>query len=73
MKLEHPFVKICPRCDAPVAFWEIEAGQMPTHFRDLHETRLIDLSLGRSAREHLSDRWDGDRHVWVKSDHWLRG
>jgi hypothetical protein len=73
MGLNKPFVKYCPRCEAPVADWEYDDnGHMVVHLVELHECRLIDLSLGRPPREHMSDRWDPDDRVWIVRGHRLK-
>jgi hypothetical protein len=64
MKLEYPFVKACPRCEAPVAFWELSDGVLLEHLEDLHEMRLIDISFGRPPRFFLSDSWDVAGRQW---------
>jgi hypothetical protein len=68
-----PFVKQCPQCEAPLAEWECdETGTMVVHLGELHECRLIDLSLGKPPREHLSDWWSEPTRTWVVRGHRLK-
>lgn len=72
--LQKPFVSHCPRCEAPMAEWEFDdEGKMAVHLVDLHECRLIDLSLGRPPREHMSDCWNTEIGVWEVRGHRLKG
>jgi len=68
MKMIPPFVKLCPDCRAPTAEWELdEYGALIAHLKRLHWLRLTDLSLGKTPRWFISDRWDAANHRWVRT------
>lgn len=56
-----------------MAFWEFEDGDIIVHLEDLHETRLIDMSLGRPPRQFLSDQWDNENRGWIEHGDHLTG
>lgn len=55
-----------------MAYWEVETSGAIRHLDDLHDMRMIDITLGRPPRQFLSDKWDDKKHVWIERGHHLK-